>query len=415
MSIIKIIKLIEFPETVRPNISFSDTDKIRLDPVTHRVVLKTDSLGYYPISTDPIYVLSPYVEPTAQRKWLKFEELSEKSDGTSVFHRMVDKTNHTWHWTGSAWEDKGEGVWTGDWNTEQEINDNIETLSFGGDNPHAIRIASWLKTTDRSVTPQLQGHKLLMEADISFQESWLLRSLVPSLKAGIHFDADLKLTTTPSQSYVDLVGSDLGDLNVVDCVVGYDLTDDPNLTINIVSSYDPVTKRVTFTGSIASGHRILLRLECVPVVAITTGQDYTELAKVPALILDDLTVTESMKSFKGEVIKDKVNNNGWQMAPPLNEVWSFLFICATDKLTDQLRLADAIKSYFGSNPFLHWEALDVDLDLVQTSKYTSNYRANLSGVIQGECNFQVKWVPNYLSPGEEVDLVKAFNLTMSHR
>jgi len=412
MSIIKIIKLVEFPETARPKIEFSDTDKIRLDPVTNRVVLKKDSLGYYPVSEDPIYVLAPYIEPTSQRKWLKFEELTYKPDGTSIFHRLVDKTNHTWHWTGSIWEDKGEGVWTAPWNTEQEINENIETLSFGGNNPHAIRIATWLKTVDRNVTPKLQGHKLLMEADISFQESWLLRALVPSLKAGIHFDADLKLDMFSSQSYVDLAGEDLGGLNIKDCAVGYDLTDDPNLTINIVSSYDPVTKRVTFTGSITSEHEVLLRLECEPEVAITTGQDYTELAKVPALILDDLTVTESLQSYDGETIKDKVNNEGWQMAPPLNEVWSFLFLCITDKLTDQLRLANAIKSYFRSNPILHWDALDVDLDLVQTSKYSSNYRANLSGVIQGECNFQVKWVPNYLSPGGGVDLIKTFNLTM---
>lgn len=415
MSILKIIKLIEFPETVRPNISFSDTDKIRLDPVTNKVMLKKDSQGYYPVSEDPIYVLAPYIEPTAQRKWLKFEELSKKPDGTSIFHRLVDKTNHTWHWTGSTWEDKGESVWTGEWNTEQEINDNIDSLSFGGDNPHAIRIAMWLKTTDRTITPELQGHKLLMEADISFQESWLLRALVPSLRAGIHFDADLKLKMNSSQSYFDLAGVDLGDLQVIDCVTGYDLTDDPGIMVNIVSSYNPSTKRVNFTGSIATNHIVLLRLECVPEIVVTTGQDYTELAKVPVLILDDLTVIESLKSFEGEAIKDKVNNEGWQMASPLNEVWSFLLICATDKLTDQLRLANAIKSYFGSNPLLHWDALDVDLDLVQTSKYSSNYRANLSGVIQGECNFQVKWVPNYLSPGGEVDLVKTFNLTMSLR
>jgi len=124
MRTIKLIKNFVFKEENRYRITLGPN--VRLVAGEHRVTLKdTDSL--YP--TDPdLYIKTWIVNPKSVKKWLLFESVIAHVydyDGNRITddgYRLGDGTNEYW-WDGGAWV-----VNASNWNTEQEVCENIESF-----------------------------------------------------------------------------------------------------------------------------------------------------------------------------------------------------------------------------------------------------------------------------------------------
>jgi hypothetical protein len=407
MELTKYIRVIEWPETIREQIIFSDDTKVRLDPEDHAFKLKPDAFGKFPLDTD-LWIKIPVINPLAHRQWLAIEPIFDAPTGTDIKGRLHDGTDE-YYWDGGDWVIAG----ATDWNNAPELNDNIPTFRGQAGSEHKLGFVFNPTTVDDNVTPSLFMIKVLMDVWMDQQESWMVKSFTQALKS-ITAAADADYDTVAVTTTIDLDDLNLGSLNVVDVARVTDLTDDPEGFDDLLSSYNPTTKVITLSTPVAAGHTLRLVLVYRPIVAITTQQDYTELAELPALLVENLRIVERKRSYEGTSMVPFGADDGWKMDGPDNMTFGGKLVVITDLLVDQQRLAMKVNQFFETNPQIHWLDLDEQLDLVLVTPYLSDYTANnLNDVWSGSMEFEVRNVPYYNTPAVEEPIVKQANISLN--
>lgn len=402
----KYIKVLTWPESIRESLEFSDADEIRLDPTDQRFKLVWD-YQWLRYSTDAdLFVKTPAINPLAHKKWLGVQPVVDQPDDTTIQYKLHDGTTE-YYWDGGAWSSAG----LSDWNTITEINNNIQTFQGQAGSEHKIGFVINLKTDDEKATPTVFALKLLFEFHMELQESWLVKAFTAALDE-ISAQGDFEYDTEAITSSIDLNDFDMGNLNITDVAGVFDLTDDPNMFTDLLSSYNPSTKIIALATPVPSGNTVKVIVVYRPIVAITTQQDYTQLAQLPAVLIEDVKMTERLRSFAGEDFVAPGADVGWRMDAPDNMTFTMKLLAVTDLLVDQQRLAQKVLAYIKATRQLHWPDVDEYLDLVVVSPYVSGYRMNLNDVWSGALELEIRNVPYYLAPTEELPIIQTVNLDL---
>ncbi len=226
----------------------------RLNPDTHRAQLEVDSVsGKYPTSAD-LYVKSRLTSPQSVRSWTGFQAYIlhktnfQNAAVTSAQFRLDDDTDE-WYWTGAAWAVAS----ASDWNTEQEIADNITT--FDAVDKRQLAVVINLVSADGNETPEVVWVKVLYEAAIdSFVEDMVYRSLIPLIRANVRPIARAGVSMPATGTTLNISDLELeAGYNVVGVDSVFDHTNDPDHLVDLFSSY--AAGVITLTGEAMLVHQ----------------------------------------------------------------------------------------------------------------------------------------------------------------
>jgi len=405
MRLLKLIKEFRFSEDVRAKITLG-TD-VRLNPDEHWLQLKAGSDGY-PLTSD-LYAKTWVSNPESVKQWIGFEAevLHTKVNTvqvTSVGYQISDGTTDR-YWSGAAWVAAG----ASDWNTEEEVAANIGTYPV---TERKLQVILNLKTTDKVATPKVLAIKVLYASAIEFQEDIIYRSLVPALRDGVRPRARVPFTAATTTDTFDL--DDLGietPYNIVDVDAVFNDTDDPNHLTDLLDTYTPSTKVITLTSTIAQGKTVWVDFLWEPEVAVTTSQDYSEVEKVPAIVLDDINLVDASVRGQKESVVNRNDGTAVTLQRPLVGDLEILMHLLTDKGVDLQRLATEVKRFFANNPLLRSVGTDEEYRLWVLDEFDMTTAANRGDIHTGRLRFSIVGVRYYLRDAVDGYGIKKFHLT----
>lgn len=403
----------------REDLVLSDETKVRLDPSDHEVKLKVQSNFRFPTDSD-LNARSRTYRPEAVRRLLSLQlnvtnVLDEDGNAlTSVELRIYDGTDERF-WNGSMWAVAG----AGDWNTEDEVNQNL--TSFDASSKQFAVVLN-LVTTDDRYTPSVSSVFVLWEGEVDWSQDIVLDSLTQILQEELTYASDAALPPLEGDSSsIDLDDyADESDLDVVDVEAAYDHDADPNHVTDILDSYDSGTRVVTLTAAIPMGNRPYLRLRIRASVAWDTHQDFSEVRKLPQVILGDVESETSIPypfgCSSGVVRKD--TGTAVKLPAPYRRTYRITAEVLTDRSRDQLRLLDALTAFLTNGPsdevgpFLRSRATDRRYRIWLTDDFraVAPVASNLADVRVFQAEFRVVDVASNLAPTIDAYAVKSLNL-----
>lgn len=401
MRVKKIIKHFFFEENNRSKITLGPG--IRLNPNEDGLQI-VDVDGY---STGPnLYAKTWIFNPKKMVRFIGFASYADhykNSNGdyvTSLNFRLGDGTNE-YFWNGVNWE-----INTIDWNTEEEISENIASFPT---TEKKLQVVINLVTTDSRYTPSLKDIRILYESVIDLQGDIIYKSVVPELRT-INPIADYIIRLNSATDTIDLNDYPLkAPYNVVDVDSCFNYTDDPEQSTDIFSSYNPTTKTITLSEVVDSGKRIFVRFVYRPSVAVSTDQEYIEVSKVPAIrIISVDIVSDNVIQQNDSVINRSVGDGAVAIRARQRSI-EFTASCLTSSALDQQRLQDEIRKYFVENKLIKIRGLDEEYSIRLTGDFVfSTSKTDLSNY-SGTFRFAVYDVV-YLQVVDSAFTVSTFNL-----
>ncbi len=429
MAVNRLIRNFVFDEKVRQDLVFSDITKIRLnteDQSLTKIQLKKDSAGDF--SLDPnIFIETALITPQALQKWLKFELIVTEEIGTfslpagTSVGLKVKTTAGNRYWNGSSWAVAG----LSNWNTESEINANIDSFPIASIGNKGIGFVVNLVTTDPKVSPEVQELKLAGQFDIEFLDDLVYDSLIRKLNTTFRSSSVLRFPSTGSISSIDLntVLENKG-YNITGIRSVYNLTDDPLKLANLFDSYTPgALKRdgftnkpgtVNFTGAIADSKLIDIQFEYVPEIYIRAGQDFFEVPAFPSIIFENILDIEDQFTARDtndigeDFVRDKANLTAIVQRAPRQQTMRFEYAIFTDRQLDQMRLINDINKFWSNNKSVSSFGLDIEykVKVVQQTATARNEKTvddTDTNVATG--SFDILGVLFYDKPSEDVPLI----------
>lgn len=414
----RMIKRFIFQEENRSRITLDAG--VRLDPLKHHLVLAGVDISHRPpfdtAPGSPVIAKTWVTNPKSVKQWLSFRaEITHgtiggaKSGGaptlvetTAAGYRLGNGTNEYW-WDGGAWV-----INTVDFNTEDEISLNIATFPIAS---QSLQVIVNLTTTDPEVSPVLKEIQVLYSTDVEFLEDIVYRSLVRSLRDNVRPITDYVILA-PGGTTIDLNNFPLETpYNIVDVDSVYNRTTDPDRLIDLLLSYDTGTKIITLSSAISDTEHATIRLLYEPEVAVTTSQDYSEIAKVPAVVLDDVNLVDAAPIGRTDWIVRKADGAAVKIPPPVQGDIEIVLHGLTDKGVDQKRLADELTAYFEDHSALTSTALDEVFTLWLIDEYDMRTPAGSADMHTGRLRFRVRDVTFYVRDSVDSFGVKRFLMT----
>lgn len=378
-------KLIKHFTFIRANYGFVELGAdVRLNVETHRLQLKENSQEQYSTDAD-LYAKTWVTNPDSVKQWIGFEAVvtNPKDDLgaplTGLGFRLSDGTNEYW-WNGSSWE-----VNTVDWNTEADVADNIQDFSASS---KKLQVVINLYTTDEEYTPEVEEIKVLYTSDIEHQEDYIYRTVVRQLREQIRPISDYPIKLTSATNSINLNTYKLETpYNVVGIDAVFNHTTNPNHDTDLFQSFDQGTKIIQLSASIDANQVAWVRFIWEPEVAVTTGQEYSEVEKVPALIISDVNLINSAETGPDDHVINKNSKAAVKIPGPLQADIEFTLRGLTDKARDQVRLADELKRFFRQNPTLTSKGMDEKFRLWLLEEYNGDTEANRNEIHAGRLRF----------------------------
>ena len=411
MRLKKIPIIIDFDESIRSKVVM--TAGVRLDSKGHYIKLVETSSGYSIAANLSAKILAR--NPNNAKQWLGFECVVENSYDeydrtmvvTGVGFRLHNETNEYWH-NGTAWV-----INTSNWNTEAEIANNISTFTVAN---KKIGVVINLTTTDATKTPIVKAVKFLYSSDIEHQDDYIYRTIVRQLSAQLRPMTDYPIVITSMSSVsptIDLKNTyplqtpyDIIDIDAV-----FNHTDDPDHSIDLRQSYNPTTQVITLSSPIEVGDKAWIRIIYRPEVAITTGLEYHELERVPAVVLSNIALNNMMELSSNEFVLNKSTLIGVNIFPPKRRDIEIAMSIVTDSARDQVRLADEVKRFFDNNPMLTSWGLGEDFALKLLSDYNTQNLISTNGVQTGNFRFSLMGTLYYERDAVDVHAIENFRIT----
>lgn len=410
MSRHKVAKLFTFKEQNRDRFTFSDAAKIRLDPALNRIQLKIQSheamsgKAVYPLDTD-LTVETWTTTPQAVRRWLGFAATPRPTlqpTGTTVQYKLNDGTNDR-YWDGGAWAIAG----AANWNSEAVVVANIGTFPV----TQLLKVIVNLVTTDKHETPTLTELALLMDCEIDFLDSIIHDSLIPSLKTGFRpvLRFGLLVEGGTKVSLLDVETP----FNILDVVRVFNQVTDPQHATDILSSYAAADKTITLTSSLERGTEIRFEYEIEPEVYLEWGsQDYTEVEKLPALVINSVQVAGN-QIFGECLVSDISTSQAVVQRFPFRLNLNLDIVLLAEKNRTLLKMWDRALIYASNVLLLPWLALDEEIGLRLTGlKQVFSPKPGLTDMHQSSFAIALTDIHLWLTPEETIPLVQTFNLTL---
>jgi hypothetical protein len=403
----RLIKRFIFEEDNRDRIDL--TSNTRLDPRANRVKLSE------PYQSSGI-VKTWVTNPQSVKQWLGFQAVIHHATiGGSVGgvpasvaitgagYRLTDGTDEYWH-NGASWE-----VNTTDWNTEEEVAAEISSFPVAS---QQLGIVVQLTTTNTAYTPELEELRVLWASDIEFHEDLIYRSLVRSLRNNVRPIADYYIKPGAATTTIDLDTFPLKTpYNVVGIDSVYDRTDDPNRLVDLLDSYNSGTNTITLNTTLPQDHVAVVRFIYEPEVSVTTSQDYHEVGKVPALVLDDIDFIDAAPLAANDEVVNKGDGSAVKVFAPIQGDLEVTLLALTDKGVDQQRLKAELQRYFENNPTLQSTGLDEAYTLWLIDEYDMRNVPSPADIHTGRVRFRIRDVVVYARDSVDSFGVQRFKLT----
>jgi hypothetical protein len=177
--------------------------------------------------------------------------------------------------------------------------------------------------------------------------------------------------------------------DIVDADVAYDVTADPKRLSNLADVYTPGTKILTLASPAPAGNILEVHFSYRPKVSVMASQDYSELDKVPAIVIENITTARTFVITKGEHVIDKATLRAWELAKGYQADIEFDLRLITGSERDHQRLADELKEYFEANEFLRSVGQDELFRLDLLSDYDQLTVANQTGLHSGRLRARI--------------------------
>lgn len=399
-------KAIRFEEKNRAGLTFSDADKIRLNPQTNRLELKADAYGDYPTDAD-LHVKAWVVNPETLKGLLGFhaDPIEDyQPEGTSIRFRIGNGTVEYYH-DGGSWVAAG----ASDWNTEEEVAANIESFPI---DQLKFQVIVNLATTDKTVTPTCEGVCLMLDVDLDYLPSIVGDSLGASLREGMRTVIDHALVFDQGGTKVSLLDLETA-YNLVSVEAAYDFDADPNKLTDILDSYNPTSKTLTLTTALAAGTKVWLKLKVEPEVYINWGsQDYIEVEKLPAIVVDRIEGVGAqvwgMASVRNKATKTaRVLKRHYR----LSLLMDIVLMAAKDR--PLFTMMDQALTHAHDNAVLRWRAVDELLSLKTVTEIDFRPRPDLRDEHGSSYSLRLEEINLWLGSEEARYLVERMNLTLT--
>jgi hypothetical protein len=380
MRVKRLIKTMEFVEANRARLTLGEGARLNVE----RGGLELKA----PFSTDANIAVQTWAfNPSSVKRWLGFDVVAThpKDDLgeplTSLGFRLTDGTNQ-YLWSAGSWSVAVDG-----WNTEAEVVANIESFPIA---THKLGVAINLVTTVASATPHVDAIKILYASDIEFFEDLIWRSLIPAMREQIRPIGDWPIRITSGGTTINLNSYKLDTpYNVVGIDSVYNHTDDSNHDVDLFSSYNATTNTITLSSPITTGKDAWVRFIYEPEIAVTTSQEYSELAHVPAIELSEILMNNSGQSAQDETIINRSNMSAVKVQGPDFADIEVSATAITASARDQVRLADEIRRFFDNNTLLRSKGLDEQYTLEILDDYTQGPEPAQTGIQTGKLRFRV--------------------------
>jgi hypothetical protein len=349
--------------------------------------------------------------PESAKAWLSFQAqtTNRRANGgpvvTAVLFRLGDGTTEQ-YWDGATWSP---ATTDAHWNTEAEISEHIASFPV---TERKLQIAVRMTTTDTTVAAQCTSLKVLWRTAVHFLEDILYRSLVPYLKANVRPISDYYVKPGAETATIDLNDFPLRTpYNVVGIDSVFDLTDDPNQLADLYFSYDPGTQIITLTAPLPLDHLALIRFVYEPEVAVTTSPEYNELAKVPALQLENVALVDAAQTGQEDWVVARHDNGAVLVPPPIQGDLDVTLDAVADKAIDMHRMVEAAKSALTNNPTVHSNALDRTYTLWLIDEYDMRTGPASVELHTGRLRFRVRDVSVHVRDSVDKFGVTQFRMT----
>ena len=410
MRVTKLVKHFHFEEDDRGDITLGAG--IRLDGRISRLRLIGPPFPASGVATTRV------TNPTTVKQWIGFQAVIQHrfiggaaAGGgvanvqiTDAGYRLTDGTDE-FFFNGSTWE-----VNVVDFNTEEEVATNITTFPITS---QKLGVVVQLTTTDPDVTPELEEIRVLWASDVEQFEDIILRSMVRELRESLRPIAELIVGATGSGgpvTEIDISGNAVETpYNIVDVDSVYDETADPDHLVDLFVSFVPSTGIITISPGVPDSNDIRVRFIYEPPVVVTTSQDFTEISKVPVVVLDEIGWADARRMAIPDKVVDKSAGTGVKVQAPIQGDLEITLQGITDKLVDQHRLSDEIKRFFLNHPSIRSRGLDEVFSLLIVEKYDSRTPSSSADLHTGRALFRIRDVVFHGKDAVDIPVVTKFS------
>lgn len=324
---------------------------VRLHPNRNRLELMpiggpTVVNGAFP-TTANLHARTRLTTPTACRKWRGFFAILKNAKDpsgallTDVRFRLNDGAiDRYWNGGANAWVPSAPN----NWNTEQEVADNIDRWPS-----QSLQVVINLSTTRADVTPYVDEVRLAYETDLVFLEDYVVRSFMADLRENIRARSTLQVNST-GQTTINL-----NTLQAPYDVVGVDAvfndTSDPTHFNPIAATFDVNTKLLSIPAQ-PSGDRITVNFLWRPDVALRKSQDFTEIAKIPVIVVDGTDLTNEREVRPRPYVINKATGAGWAFEEGYQADIRLPLLYMTGSARDLHALSEELGRYFANTNLL---------------------------------------------------------------
>jgi hypothetical protein len=384
-----ILYCFDFGEAKRSEFTFSDATKVRLDPDDHRLKLKADSDGAFPLDAD-LNIATGVFWPRTGKVWRGFYAEVTTPTGTSIGYKLNNDTDD-YYWDGGAWAVAG----ASDWNTEADIAANIVTFP-----PGKLAIVTNLVTTDATVTPSVEFFHVGYSAQVVFLEQWVYRTLVPKLRDNLRPPANYAIPIGATTSTIDLDSYPLDtSFHIVGIDSVYNHTDDDDHLTDLFSSYDSGTNVITLSAPIAAGKVAWINFLYEPLVAVVASVDYTELSRLPAITIENIRITAQCEIGHKTGLVNKATGAALIYETPWQCVLKGDIVISAPRSLDEMGLSEEVMAFLNDNQTLTIDATGEQVDwTIDGSPYDRDGGGNLSDVRSATVRFKLWPLRMWLTP-----------------
>lgn len=359
----KWMKSFQFEDPARRTMQFVG---VTLHGKRQRLELSSQSNGFYPTAPD-LYARTRVTTPTACRKWAGFFadlQLPRDSQGaTDVRFRLNDgAVDRYWNTGASAWVPAS----TNNWNTEQEVADHIADWPT-----QALGVVLNLSTTNPRLTPHVNEVRLMYETDLVSLEDYVVRSFVEELRAMLRPISIVAFKST-GQTSIDLNELLQVPYDVIDVDSVYNNAIDPTHFAPLTGwSFDPTTKLLSIPAQ-PTDHRVEVRFVWRPHVVLTQSQDYTEIAKIPVVVVSDVEVYRTRLIRNRPYVINKRTGQGFAFEEGFQGDISVPLLFIAPSARDLHVMGEEVSRFFANTTLLHVRGQDEFYPVQPDTEYGDN-------------------------------------------
>lgn len=396
-----------FEETFRADMADLESG-VRLHPKRNRLEITPNEDGTFP--TDPdLFARTRLTTPEACRGWKGFFAVSNNPKGpgnvvlTDIRFKLSDgATDYYWN--------SGANDWTpaalNNWNTEQEVADNIDKWPR-----QAMQVVVNLSTTDKNETPSVDEIRLAYDTDMVFLEDYVVRSLMDEMKSLVRPISRVSFKTTAAGQTVFSLGDIQTPYEIVDIDAVYNDTQDPIRFNPIDHVYDAVANTVTTTSGQGNNEVVTVMFSWQPVVTIRRSQDFSEIGKIPAIVISDQGIENRREIRARPYLINKSTGAGWVFENGYQADIRLSILFITGLLRDQHVMEQEIARFFENHSTLFVRGQDERYQVEVTRDFDDASVATKKELNTGRLTVLVRNAVFYPEDAKEITGVTSFAIT----